>query len=80
MNPIETAEGVTFTPFIEDHRVGYVITHPDGCTERVWIQPSTDTGEGFDTSNVFLYHADPGYAEDVEPFTHLAFQPHNVYP
>ena len=79
---ITTNEGVIFTPFVANDGVGYRVTHNDGTTEWLTLVPTTDTGEGPDTSNVFAYVTEQGAGEPAmqrgdygEAVTHFAFDP-----
>lgn len=79
---IATNEGVTFTPFVSNDAVGYCVTHNDGTTEWLTLVPTSDTGEGPDTSNVFAYVTEQGVTQNTmrggdygEAVTHFAFDP-----
>jgi hypothetical protein len=71
---IITAEDYTYTPVIDEHGIGYVVTSPTGHRETVTLVPSTATDEGPGTGNVFLYHSDDPHADGLgDALTHIAF-------
>lgn len=71
-----SAEGVRYSMIRnlerdDDHRVirlevGIRAILPDGTHRELMLVPSTATGEGHGTGNVFLY-------EDDDPLTHIAW-------
>ena len=77
-----TEEGVTFEAVaIMDGgmpRVGFRVTHNDGCLEYITLLPSSRTGEGKDSSNVFLYHSDDDTDTLGTAVTHRSFDPHTT--
>lgn len=70
-------EGVEYVPFITSEKggrleVGIIVVLPDGGgRHEVTLIPSTSTGEGDGTGNVFFY-------EDDDPIVHVAWAPENT--
>lgn len=66
---ITTEEGVVFEPFAENGTIGYLITAPDGRTERIFLSPSTSHDVNPDTphlADTFVYVS--GDAEEDATF------------
>lgn len=77
---LETPEGIRYSPImvVEHDRaancvrleVGVRVVMPSGAIHEVILVPSTESGEGYGTGNVFLY-------EDGESAAHLAWVDEN---
>lgn len=61
---VDETSGVTYLPWSDPHTgvVGFEATHPDGPTERVYLNPSTGSDDGVPT--VFLYAGTGDPAQD----------------
>lgn len=64
MEKIVTPEGMTYEPFVTNETVGYKVIRPDGSELLVYLAPSTETGEGPGSGNIFAYC-------DDDAITHL---------
>lgn len=63
--PIETPDGVTYTPWTDGHAVGYRCEHEDGRVEFIYLNASSESDDG--QPNVFVYHGTAGCPSQDAP-------------
>jgi hypothetical protein len=73
VQPIVTADGVTYQPWTNGDAVGFKATHPDGRVEYVYLNPSRDTDDGQPT--VFVHWGTTGSTEQDRPLVHVEVFP-----